>query len=117
MDGVKQQIQARQLESLENKHLYKVKKIKRDMRAELDQLRDNTQAAVSKVKSGYERKVMDEKLDLEKKLTDLRKKNEIMLQFYTNILRNLPRHGEEFIDKHGQEAYQDFQNQPLFAGR
>ena len=45
------------------------------------------------------------------------KKNEIMLQFYTNILRNLPRHGEEFIDKHGQEAYQDFQNQPLLAGR
>tara|TARA_Y100000768_G_scaffold388965_1_gene389400 strand:- start:23987 stop:24520 length:534 start_codon:yes stop_codon:yes gene_type:complete len=80
MDGVKQQIHARQLESLENKHIYKVKKIKRDMRAELDRLRENSEAAVSKVKSGYDRKVMDEKLDLEKKLTDLRKKNEIMLK-------------------------------------
>ncbi|MEE2670527.1 MAG: hypothetical protein VYA54_02390 [Bdellovibrionota bacterium] len=80
MDGVKQQIHARQVESLENKHVYKMKKIKRDMRAELDRLRENTQASVTKIKKGYDREVMEEKLEMEQKLNSLRKKNNVLLK-------------------------------------
>lgn len=80
MDGVKQQIQARQMEALENKHIYKLKKMKREMRAELDRLRENTQAAVAEIKSGYNKQVLNEQNDLEKKLTNIRKKNSILVK-------------------------------------
>lgn len=80
MDGVKQQTQARHIKSLEKRHLYEVKKMKRQMRAELDRLREQTNAAVSKIKSGYDRQVLSEQSDLEKKLSTIRQKNAVLIK-------------------------------------
>ena len=65
---------------MEKRHLYEVKKMKRQMRADLDRLREQTNAAVSKIKSGYDRQVLSEQSDLEKKLSTIRQKNAVLIK-------------------------------------
>ena len=80
MDGIKQQVRARQEESLEKKHTYEMKKARRQMRSELDKMTTKNKAAVSDVKNNYDRKILDKKNELEIKLTGIRKKNDEILK-------------------------------------
>lgn len=80
MDGVKQQVRARQSEALENKHLFEVRKIKRDMRSQIDDLKTTSEATISRIKKDYDKKALDEQNRLEVQLINIRKKNNNMIK-------------------------------------
>ena len=80
MDGIKQQIQARQIETMNNKHIYETKKLAREMRSELDKLREQNKSAVADIKKNYERESLAEKNKLEVELTGIRKKNNKLIK-------------------------------------
>ena len=61
MDGVKQQIRARQVEAVENRHQFEVKKIKRELRDEIDKLSENSKATITKIKKDYDKEILNEK--------------------------------------------------------
>ena len=48
MDGIKQQVQARQMEAIENKHTFEKRKVLRENRDEIDKLSDQNKAAKNK---------------------------------------------------------------------
>lgn len=80
MDAVKQQVQARRLEALENKHTYESRKLKRELRAELDQLVDNKKATIVDVTKEYDQKILDEKNNMESVLIRVRRNNEELIK-------------------------------------
>jgi hypothetical protein len=80
MDGIKQQIQVRQLEALENKHQHETRKVKREYKAELDKMLDENKSSISKIKKNYSKKELDEKTSLETKLIGIRKKNKVTIK-------------------------------------
>lgn len=80
MDGVKQQIQVRQLEALENRHQHETRKIKRSYKAELDKMQDENKSSISKIKKNYDKKELQEKTSLETKLIKIRKRNNLTIK-------------------------------------
>ena len=80
MDGVKQQIRARQVEAVENRHQFEVKKIKRELRDEIDKLSENSKATITKIKKDYDKEILNEKNQMETKLIGIRKKNKEILE-------------------------------------
>ncbi len=80
MDGIKQQIRARQVEAVENRHQFEVKKLKRELRDELDKLSENNKATITKIKTDYDKEALNEKNQMETKLIGIRKKNKEILE-------------------------------------
>lgn len=89
MDGIKQQIRARQEESLDKKHTYELKKARREMRAELDRLSTKSKATIEQLKKNYDRQELDEKNQLEIKLTGIRKKNDELVKLEEDKFQKL----------------------------
>jgi len=90
MDGVKQQIRARQFEALENKHQFEVKKLKREMKSDIDKLSSHSRESVTRIKKDYDKHLLTEKTQLEVKLIGVRRKND-------NILENENKRFEQMI--------------------
>jgi hypothetical protein len=80
MDGVKQQIQVRQLEALENRHQHATRKVKREYKAELDKMQDENKSTISKIQKNYNKKELQEKTSLETKLIKIRKRNNLTIK-------------------------------------
>jgi len=80
MDGVKQQIHARQMEAQETKHQFELRKEQRKLRAELDQTRNKNKDTIVTVRKDYERTVVDEQNKLQAQLTKIRNKNKELLK-------------------------------------
>lgn len=80
MDGVKQQIRARQAEALNNKHVFETRKIKREMRSEIDKITDKNERTLKTIRKDYDKEALAEKNKLETKLLSLRKKNKETLK-------------------------------------
>jgi len=122
MDGVKQQIIARQAEASDKRHTYEMKQKRREMRSELDQLNSKNKSDINEIKKDYDRKVLDEKNQAEIKLTQIRSKNnevikdeekkfEKMIQdiklTHTEKINELKNSQQKEIEK-TQENHQDF---------
>lgn len=75
MDGVKQQIRARQIEAMDNRHHFEMKKIRRGMKDEIDKLKKKSESTVTDLKKDYDRKILQEQTQLETKLIDIRRRN------------------------------------------
>lgn len=80
MDGIKQQIHARQIESQETRHQFEMRKEQRKLRAELDKSRNKNKDTMVTIQRDYERKVVDEQNKLQAKLTEIRSKNKELLK-------------------------------------
>ena len=63
MDGIKQQLHSRQMEAMENKHLYELRKRKRELRNELDKMREEH----TKVIDRYSKEHKSQQLELKTK--------------------------------------------------
>ena len=55
MDGVKQQIHAKQVQVIETKHLYQTRKLKRELKAELEKMSESNEEIIKRVKRDYNR--------------------------------------------------------------
>ena len=80
MDGIKQQIHARQIEAQETRHQFEMRKEQRKLRAELDKTRNKNKDTLVTVKRDYDRSVVDEQNKLQAKLTEIRNKNKELLK-------------------------------------
>ncbi len=80
MDGIKQQIQARQVEALENRHQFEVRKIKREMRAKIDKLNEASKVSLDRLEKDYNKQYQSENNELELKLLAIRKKNDALIK-------------------------------------
>jgi len=80
MDGIKQQVYARQQEAVENKHMYEVRKRNRELRNQLTKLKDKNQSTLTRITKDYNKAELDEQNKLEMKLTQLRKKNKLAIK-------------------------------------
>lgn len=80
MDGVKQQIHARKVQVVEAKHLFETRKLKRELKAELNKLSDSNKTIMNSAKRTYESAQTKEKTSLESKLITLRDKNKLILK-------------------------------------
>lgn len=80
MNGLKQQLRSKQAEAAERKHLYETRKSNREMRAELEKLKESNKMIISKTKKDYDVSALDQKNHLEVKLSKIRAKNEMLLK-------------------------------------
>lgn len=79
MDGIKQQAYQRKQEAMATRHAHLLRKENREMRAELDRLKEQNQAAVARLQKNYDKKEFQEKAELEAQLREIRTKNEQLL--------------------------------------
>lgn len=93
MDGIKQQVHARQIEAIETKHNYETRKLTRELRSELDEVKNQKLAAINHVKKEYDKRLLDEKNSLEMELTRVRRNNAEILkteeQRYEDLLEEV----------------------------
>lgn len=80
MDGVKQQIHARQIEAQETKHQFEMRKEQRKLRAELDKTRGKNKDTIVTVRRDYDRSVVDEQNKLQAQLAKIRGKNKELIK-------------------------------------
>jgi hypothetical protein len=100
MDGVKQQIRARQMEAMDNKHIYETRKLKRELRSELDKISSENKSTVTQIKKDFQRENIAEKNALEMKLTSIRKKNNNVIKGEESRFKKMI---EELKVVHGQK--------------
>lgn len=89
MDGIKQQVHARRVEALENKHVHETRKIKREMRSELEEVKENKLATINDVSKEYDKKLMTEKNSLQLELAKVRSSNDELLKDEEERYKNL----------------------------
>ena len=92
MNGIKQQVHARQIEAIETKHNYKTRKLTRELRAELDEVKNKKLSDITHVKKEYDKKLLDEKNSLETELSRVRRNN-------SEILKNEEQRYEDLIEE------------------
>jgi hypothetical protein len=80
MDGVKQQIHARHQEAVESKHQFEMRKKNRELRVELDKIKEKNESTLVRISREYESNEINEQNKLEKKLTEIRQKNKQSLK-------------------------------------
>jgi hypothetical protein len=80
MDGIKQQIHAKQQEAISTKHFHEQRKTNRKLREELNGLKDKNDSTLSMIKKDYDRSVLDEQNKLEIQLTKIRNKNSNIIE-------------------------------------
>lgn len=89
MDGIKQQVHARRSEALENKHTHETRKLNRELRYELDQVKENKTATINDVKKEYDSKILSEKNSLESELIKVRRNNQELIKNEKQRYKNL----------------------------
>ncbi|MCT4642633.1 MAG: hypothetical protein N4A33_10100 [Bacteriovoracaceae bacterium] len=101
MDGIKQQIHAKQQASIEKKHEYDVKRLNRELRDELNEMKDKNKSTIVQVRKDYNRSEMDEKNRLEMQLSKIRISNDRQIkeenQRYEKMLEELKNSHEQMI--------------------
>ena len=80
MDGIKLQSYQKKQEAMQTRHAFELRKEGREMRAELDKLKEQNQAAVKRIQKEYDQEAFQEQAELEAKLSDIRKKNEQIIE-------------------------------------
>jgi hypothetical protein len=75
MDGVKQQIHARHQEAVDARHQFEMRKTNRELKVELDKVKENNQSTLVRLSKEYDSNEVNERNKLETKLTQIRKKN------------------------------------------
>lgn len=76
MDGIKQQAYRQKQEALQTRQSFQLRKENREMRAELDRLKDQNQATVNRIQKEFDKEAFEEQHQLESKLSEIRRKNE-----------------------------------------
>lgn len=80
MDGIKQQIQAKQVEAINTRHMHETRKQNRAYRAELDNIKSSHTDSLKRIKKEFSKTELDEQNKLEAELTTIRKKNNQMIK-------------------------------------
>lgn len=80
MDGIKQQVHAKQQEAVNTKHFHEQRRTNRKLREELNELKDKNDSTLSMIKKDYDRSVLDEQNKVEIQLTKIRNKNSQIIE-------------------------------------
>lgn len=100
MDGIKQQAYQQKQEAMQTRQAFELRKENRALRAELDRLKDQNQAAIARIKKDFDKEAFQEQSELETKLNGIRSKNE---EIITNEKKRYERIREESILTHKQQ--------------
>ena len=100
MDGIKQQAYQQKQEAMQTRQAFELRKENRALRAELDRLKDQNQAAIARIKKDFDKEAFQEQSELETKLNDIRSKNE---EIITNEKKRYERIREESVLTHKQQ--------------
>ncbi|MEX0798353.1 MAG: hypothetical protein WD025_02865 [Bacteriovoracaceae bacterium] len=100
MDGIKQQAYQQKQEAIQTRHSFQLRKENREMRAELDKLKEQNEAAVTRLKKDYDKKALQEQTKLETQLNEIRQKNK---QLLSNERKRYERMREETLLTHKQQ--------------
>ena len=100
MDGIKLHSYQKKQEAMQTRHAFQLRKENREMRAELDKLKEQNQAAVKRIEKEYNQEAFQEQAELETKLNEIRKKNERIIENEENRYEKMR---EETILTHEQQ--------------